>query len=319
MLAFYIALSLSVSFLCSLLEAIILSVSPSYLTSLKATNPKLYAKVSDLKEDIEKPLASILSFNTIAHTIGAAGAGAEAQKAFGSEILTVFSILLTLAILFLSEIIPKSIGAGSWRALLPFAVKVLRPMIFLSAPLVYVSQILGRFFQGEKEVVSREEIKALADIGLSDGVLSEHEHRSLKGLVKFSKLKLKDVISKKEEVKSLTYDMNIEIAYNEIQEHSYSRIIVFGVDKDDLRGYVMRNEIQRMYIEGYLKENLNTLIKPILRLPHDISTQNLFHRLLKRREHISAVIDDHGQFMGIITLEDLIEHMLDLEIFDEFD
>ncbi|MAX67317.1 MAG: CNNM domain-containing protein [Bacteriovoracaceae bacterium] len=317
MLVFYITLSLCVSFLCSLLEAVILSVSPSYLSSLKSTKPKLYAKVSDLKEDIEKPLASILSFNTVAHTIGAAGAGAEAQKAFGSEVLTIFSILLTLAILFLSEIIPKSIGASSWRSLLPFSVKILKPMIFLSTPLVYISQKLTKMFQGKKEAISREEINALADIGLSDGVLHEDEHRALKGLVTFSKLRLDEVLRPKSVVKGLFVDTPIQEAYNEIQNYPYSRVLIYGINQDDIKGYVMRSDLQKAYIEK--ETQLKELIKPILIQPQEASVRNLFHRLLKRREHISAVIDDSGSFIGIITLEDLIEKMLGLEIFDEFD
>ncbi len=317
MLVFYISLSLGVSFLCSMLEAVILSVTPSYLESLKEAKPKLYAQLSDFKDDIEKPLASILSFNTIAHTVGAAGAGAEAQKAFGNEALTIFSVVLTLAILFLSEIIPKSIGHSNWRTLLPFSVKILKPMILLSAPLVIVSRALSRLFHKEKETISRDEIKAIADMGFMDGVLSEDEHRSLKGLVQFNKITLGEVITPKEKVAGLKYDMSIDEAYEEIQKHSYSRIIIFGSTIEDVKGYVLRSHIQKAYIEQ--NDCLKDITKPILIQEDKISVQKLFSRLLQRREHMSAVISDDASFIGIITLEDLIEKMLGFEIFDEFD
>lgn len=317
MLAFYISLSLGVSFLCSMLEAVILSVTPSYLGSLKESKPKLYEQLSDFKDDIEKPLASILSFNTIAHTIGAAGAGAEAQKTFGNEALTVFSIVLTLAILFLSEIIPKSIGHSNWRTLLPLSVKILKPMIILSTPLVFVSRLLSRLFQKEKESISRDEIKAIADMGLNDGILSEDEHRSLKGLVQFSKIKLGEVITPKEKVKGLRYDTSIEDAYQQIQGHSFTRIIIFGNTRDDVKGYVIRSDLQRAYINK--DESLKDITKPMLIQQENVSVQNLYKRLLTRREHMSAVIAEDASFMGIITLEDLIEEMLGYEIFDESD
>jgi len=317
MLAFYISLSLGVSFLCSMLEAVILSVTPSYLGSLKESKPKLYEQLSDFKDDIEKPLASILSFNTIAHTIGAAGAGAEAQKTFGNEALTVFSIVLTLAILFLSEIIPKSIGHSNWRTLLPLSVRILKPMILLSTPLVFVSRLLSRLFQKEKESISRDEIKAIADMGFVDGVLSEDEHKALKGLVQFNKITLKEVITSKDKVKGLVYDTPIKDAYRESLSHSFSRIIVFGNTKDDIKGYVMRSDLQNAYIQN--EETLKDITKPMLIQEDNVSVQKLFRRLLKRREHMAAVIAEDASFIGIITLEDMIEKMLGFEIFDEFD
>lgn len=317
MLVFYISLSLGVSFLCSMLEAVILSVTPSYLGSLKSSKPKLYEQLKDIKNDIEKPLASILSFNTIAHTIGAAGAGAEAQKTFGNEVLTLFSIILTLAILFLSEIIPKSIGHSNWKSLLPLTVRVLKPMIFISSPLIFISRGLSRLFQKEKDSVSREEIQAIADIGFMDGVLSVEEHRSLKGLVQFNKIKLGEVITPKEKVAGLQYDSSIEEAYQDIQKHTFTRIIIFGSAKDDIKGYIIRSDLQKAFIEN--KSSLKEITKPILIQEDKVSVQKLFKRLLLRREHMSAVIAEDASFIGIITLEDLIEKMLGFEIFDESD
>ena len=185
LLIFFILLSIGVSFLCSMLEAVILSVTPSYLASLRENKPRLFERVQHLKSDIEKPLASILTFNTVAHTIGAAGAGAEVQRIFGSEVFALFSALLTFAILFFSEIIPKSIGAGSWKTLLPVSARILGPMIFISYPLVWLSEKVSLLFKTGREGVSRDEIAAMADIGLNDGALARKLGRNQGGFGAF--------------------------------------------------------------------------------------------------------------------------------------
>ncbi len=302
-----------------MLEAVILSVTPSYLESLKGKSPKLYEKVSSLKGDIETPLASILSFNTIAHTIGAAGAGAEAQRLFGNEILAAFSAILTLVILVFSEIIPKSMGASRWRQLLPFTVSLLRPMVILSYPLVWMSQKLSKLIKGKDEsTISREEISAIADVGFNEGVIGDSEHRSLKNLMKFQKIKVKDILIPKEKVSSLEYKMTLDEAYYAAMKVPFSRLVVFGHNQNDIRGYVMKNRLLQTKIEAKAAE-LEHLIEPILILPDDTLVHLLFRRLLDRKKHISAIVNESGDFIGIVTLEDLIETMLGLDIMDEFD
>lgn len=319
MLAFYILLSVLVSFLCSMLEAVILSVTPSYLLSIKANNKSLYDKISYLKKDIEKPLASILTFNTIAHTIGAAGAGAEAQKLWGNEYLAVFSAVLTFIILFFSEIIPKSIGARSWKFLLPYSNLLLKPMIILSYPIVAFSTIISNFIKGKsKDRISRAEIPALAEIGLKDGVISENEYKAMNSLLKFSDVKLGDILKPFSEVAGVRADQDIPEAYQEIQKNTYSRLIVFGVDNNDIKGYVMRKNILQSYIEKK-SVKIFDIKQNILILPENTSGNVLFKRLLSMKVHIAAVINEAGDFLGIVTLEDLIESILGQSIYDEFD
>lgn len=307
-----------VSFLCSMLEAVILSVTPSYLASLKSKNPGLYKRVEHLKSDIEKSLASILTFNTVAHTIGAAGAGAQAQKLFGSDVLAVFSALLTFAILFFSEIIPKSIGAGSWKTLLPVSARILGPMIFVSYPVVWLSERVSSLFKNEQTGISRDEIAAMADIGLSDGALKKSEHRALKGLIKFEKVKPDDILIASENVETLSESMTVNEAYDRIQTHPFSRIIVTGSSHDEIAGYVLRTKLLKAYIEKS-EQTVGDVTLPLLSLPDNSLLPSIFQKLLTRREHICAIKDRDGKFTGIITLEDLIEHMLDLEIYDEQD
>lgn len=317
LLIFFVLLSIGVSFVCSMLEAIILSVTPSYLESLAKSRPKLYEQVKSLKDDIEKPLASILSFNTIAHTIGAAGAGAEAQRIFGSEVLAIFSAILTFAILFFSEIIPKSIGASSWKRLLPLSVKILKPMLFLSYPLVWLSEKISSLFKSGPHVVSREEIAAMTDLGLNDGALKTTEHKVLKSVIKFEKIKAIDVMTPKTKVKSIRENDSIKDAYQLIQKHAFSRIIV--LDQNDMAvGYTLRVYLQASYIDKD-KKYIREITKPILKLPESVALTVLFQKLLQRREHICVIEGAKGGFLGLITLEDLMEHMLGLDIYDEQD
>jgi CBS domain containing-hemolysin-like protein len=319
MLAFYILLSVLVSFICSMLEAVILSVTPSFLTSLRDKDAKLYKKISYLKEDIEKPLASILTFNTIAHTIGAAGAGAEAQKLWGNEYLAAFSAILTFIILFFSEIIPKSIGAKSWKSLLPISYYILKPMIVLSLPVVWISTKLSKLIKGDGGVdISRDEIPALAELGLQAGVIQKDEYQSLKAVINFSKVKIGDLITPVEKVEGFLYSKHIPEAYEDLSRHTFSRLIVFGVTKDDVKGFVMRKDILQAHINNKTDRVIDYM-KNILILPDKISARELFRRLLKMKVHIAAVIDDNGSFLGIVTLEDLIENALGHDIYDEFD
>ncbi len=319
MLIFYVSLSVLVSFLCSMLEAVILSVTPSYLLSIKDKKPELYKKINYLKTDIEKPLASILTFNTIAHTIGAAGAGAEAQRIWGNEYLAIFSAVLTFIILFFSEIIPKSIGARSWKFLLPFCNFLLRPMIFLSYPIVVFSTVISDFIKGDKKsTISRDEIPALAEIGLKDGVIAENELKILKSLLRFSEVKLRDVLMPVEKVAGVSAELKITEAYNEIQKNNFSRLIVFGSDRNDVKGYILRKNILQAYIEES-DLSVSDLKQRILILPENTSGHRLFERLLAMKVHIAAVIDENGSFIGVVTLEDLIEKILDRPIYDEFD
>lgn len=319
LLVFFIALSLCVSFLCSLLEAALLSITPTYLESLKVSKPKLYVRLSFLKTDIDRPLAAILSFNTIAHTIGAAGAGAQAQLLFGSEVLAIFSAILTLAILIFSEIIPKSIGATYWKGLMGFTGSILPVMIWTSLPLVWMSELLTKFFKSpHASQVSREEISAVADIGLHDGVIEKAEHQFLKNLMLFRNIRIKQVRTPKAEVYGLHAGDSVDDAFKKDSENDYSRIPLFGVDEDDLRGYVLRNQMLRTKAMG-LNPILSELSKPMLIVAENLTVNKLFFKLLERREHIAAVINENGQFSGIITMEDLIETMLGLEIMDELD
>lgn len=313
----YIALSISVSFLCSILEAVALSLTPSYMYSLKKSNPVIFAKLSPLLSNIERPLGAILSLNTVAHTIGAAGAGAQAQKIFGNEFLTLFSILLTLGILVLSEILPKSIGARYWKNLTSFAAFILPPMITLTLPLVWLSEKLSSLIKGDStEVISRNELDAMADLALSHGSLEKNEHLFLKRLMKFRDIQAASIMTPFEKVFCLPLSTTVDEAFKLEPNKPYSRIPVFGVGQDDIKGYVLKNRILRAKAND-TNPTLAELYQPMLLVLENTEVRQLMFRLIERREHIAGVINEEGQFVGIITLEDIIENLLGIAIEDE--
>ena len=197
LLVVYIALAIGVSFLCSIMEAVLLSVTPAFIGAMEAEKPAAAQRLRELKDDVDRPLAAILTLNTVAHTIGAAGAGAEAAAYFGNAAIGVFSALLTLGILVFSEIIPKTLGAVYWRGLAAPVSRMLKPLIYLLYPLVLMSQWFARLLtRGEKEGdVSREELAALADIGADQGVFDGQEARIFKSLLQFESLRVSDVMT----------------------------------------------------------------------------------------------------------------------------
>jgi CBS domain containing-hemolysin-like protein len=294
-------------------------MTPNYLESIKDVSPKLFQTLNPLRENIEKPLASILTINTFAHTIGAAGAGAQAQYIFGNEWISIFSILLTLAILFFSEIIPKSIGANYWKSLTPFASALLPPMIFITFPVVYISGVISKVFSSKgPEKISRAEIKSIVKIGLRDGALELGEYNILKQLMEFKDIKAIEVMTKTKFVISLNMNMTSSELSDQIVNIKNSRLPIYGVNHNDIKGYILRSELLN---ELALKKEirLHRLLKPILIVPTYVYLKTLFFRLLERKEHICAVVDDYGTFVGIVTLENIIEALLGLEIIDEFD
>lgn len=318
-LALFVAVAIILSFLCSILEAVILSCTPSYVESLKEKSPQAYRRIQSLHSNIERPLAAILTVNTFAHTIGATGAGAQAQLVFDNKWITVFSIVLTLAILFLSEILPKSIGARYWKSLLSFSAWILPKLIIVSYPLVVISEWMSRFIKGKKvPKISREEVQAFTNIGLNDGTLSLMEHNIFKNIINFPQIKIQEVMTKAQMVVGFSEDSTTEEIFGDVEKTPYSRLLLFGNDQNEVSGYVLRDDI--LLVKALDKTiPLKNLMKPMMKVPSAQNLRAVFLRMLKRRQHIAAVLDDQNQFVGIISLEDLLENLLDYDIIDELD
>ena len=319
LLILYVSLAIGVSFLCSVLEAVLLSVSPAYMGTLSATKPKVADRLRSLKADVERPLAAILSLNTVAHTIGAAGAGAEAAAYYGEASIGVFSAVLTLGILVLSEIIPKTLGAVYWRGLAPLVARILPFLIWITIPLVWLSQGITKLIaRGEKEgQVSREELAALAQIGTDEGVFDETEGRILRSLFRFRELTAGDVMTPRTVIVAHADTTPLsEIAQGDLR---FSRLPVYGSDRDDITGFVLKDEVLSAVAEGRGDEPASVLARDLLTVPDTLPLPDLFDQLLERREHLALVVGKYGGTAGVASVEDVIETLLGLEIQDESD
>ena len=321
LLVIYIAIAVGASFLCSILEAVLLSVSPSYLGALKERDPALGAKLQGLQDDIDRPLAAILTLNTIAHTIGAAGAGAQAAKVFGDASLTIFSIILTLIILFASEIIPKTLGATYWKSLVPFVTRTLPPLIWILWPLVKVSQWLSKLVSGGKPKgqVTREEIAALADVGRQQGVVGEQHSKIVRNLLRFHMLTVEDVMTPRTVVEALDQNEAIGDVVNRLDDVRFSRLPIYEETIDNITGVVLKTDIMAAALKRKRRSKVSTLRREATRVPTDMSLEDFFELLLEEGVHLAVVTDQYGGFDGVATMEDVVETLLGLEILDEAD
>ncbi len=322
LLFLYLALAIGVSFLCSILEAVLLSVNPSYIAMLEREGRSSAPKLRDLKDDIDRPLSAILSLNTIAHTVGAAGVGAQAQIVYGEAYVTITSIVLTLLILVLSEIIPKTLGATYWRTLAPLSASLLRGMIVVLYPFVLLSQgitILLARKGAEHPSISREEIGAMAELGAEEGVVEEEESQIFKNLIRFSQLRVKDIMTPRIVVMDFNEEQTVGEIYEEIDELRFSRLPVYGENRDDVTGYVLKNDLLIHVARDEIDIKLKELKREVLIVPEMLSLRDLFERLLENQEHIAVAVDEYGGFSGVVSMEDVVETLLGMEIVDEVD
>jgi CBS domain containing-hemolysin-like protein len=321
LLILYVLLALGVSFACSVMEAVLLSVTPGYIGALEREDPPAGERLRELKEEIERPLAAILTLNTIAHTVGAAGAGAQAAIVFGSAAVGVFSAVLTFAILIFSEIIPKTLGASYWRRIAPPVARLLPPLVWLVWPLVLLALWLDRLLsrEGEAATVSREEIAAMAEEGRRVGVVRESESQILERLFLFGELRAHDVMTPRTVVFALPAEATLEEVLEEHETLRFSRIPVYRGEPGELEGYVLKDEVLRRTASGEGDTRLAELRRDFLVVPETLALPEVFERLVEEGELISLVVNEHGAVEGIVTMEDVIETILGREIVDEAD
>lgn len=322
LLLVYVLLALFFSFLCSVAEAVLLSITPSYIAEMRARNPKLADRLQALKgEGIDRSLAAILTVNTIAHTVGAIGAGAKATSVFGDAWFGVFSAVMTLLILFLSEIVPKTIGAVHWRRLSGFTATYVNLLIKLTYPLIVVSELLTRLIaRGQKvHVFSRDEFVAMADIGHKSGQIDERESKIIRNLFRFKALTAEDIMTPRTVMVALQEEQTVGEAYENGGRIPYSRLPLYGKDKDDVHGFVLREDILVAHLQGHDEAPVSTLRRDLLSVPASSALSGLMDALLKRRQHMAVVVGEFGETRGLVTLEDLVETLLGEEIMDEGD
>lgn len=317
----YLFIALFTSFLCSIMEAVLLSTPVSYLRSAMDTGQPKAAKMLKLKENIDKPLSAILSLNTVAHTIGAAGVGAQAIVVFGEAYFGVVSAVLTLLILVITEIIPKTLGANYNKALVGPSATIIQLMIVITYPLVWLSSKITNMLANNTEefTTSREEISALASIGTQEGIFADKENKIIQNLIKLKSLKIKEVMTPRIVVVTANEEMTLKDFLRNKEFLHFSRIPIFEENKDNITGYVFRELVFEKLAEDQFDLKLKDIKREILHFHENITLFDAWDVMLTKKEHISLVIDEYGGMDGIATLEDIIEALLGFEIVDEKD
>tara|TARA_E500000331_G_scaffold275813_1_gene268291 strand:- start:826 stop:1860 length:1035 start_codon:yes stop_codon:yes gene_type:complete len=320
-LIFYLFLALFVSFICSLTESVLLSTPQSFLITIR-DKEKWANSFLKFKSHIDKPLSAILSLNTVAHTIGAAGVGVEATKLFGEASLGLVSAILTILILVITEIIPKTIGARYWKSLAKLTLNIINIMLFITYPLVIFSTKITKLITNNKKenITSREEISALAQIGTNQGVFSENENKIIQNILRLQKIKVTQIMTPRVVVTSINENLTLADFQNDKKYLNFSRIPTYSKQNEKITGYVFLQDILE---EISAQKNHNLLIKKfkrnVLTIPSSITVYNLWEKMLEEKEHISIVVDEYGGLSGITTMEDVIETLIGLEITDEND
>ena len=321
LLVIYVLVALVFSFLCSIAEAVLLSVTTPYVVLLERRCQPAGKVLRKLKAHINEPLTAILTLNTIAHTIGAAGAGAQVAAVFGNVYLGAASVILTLLILFLSEIIPKTLGAHHWRALAPATAYGLKFLVWLLYPFVRVTARMTRGLSEGPRLsgFSRQEFAVMAELSAEEGQLAERESEVLKNLLLLRETRVKDAMTPRPVVFSLAESITVGAFFDEYAAVRFSRIPLYRDDRDQVDGFVLRSDLLLAHARGEVDTPLAHFKRSLPVLPESLSLAQAFNRLLRVRAHIVQVVDEYGCLAGILTLEDIIETLLGLEIVDEGD
>lgn len=314
-------MALFVSFTCSIMESVLLSVPVSYLRVKVEDGMKSAIEFIKLKQNIDKPLAAILSLNTVAHTVGAAGVGAQATIVFGDAYFGIVSAILTLLILVFTEIIPKTIGANFSKELIGIAVKTIKIMVIITYPLVILSSFLTKVFsrKNAEKSISREEIASLAHIGQNEGVFAEKESKIIQNLIKMNTIKITQILTPRVVAVIANSDMTLKEFFNNKEYLRFSRIPIFSNDRDNIIGYIIRESVFEKLTEEKFDMKLRELKRDIIIFPESISLYSAWDELLRKKEHIAIVVDEYGGMAGVVTSEDIIETIFGFEIMDEKD
>ena len=320
-LLLYLALALGVSFICSLAEAVLLRVTRSYVTMLEQKGVRGAKLLAELRSDIESPLSAILTLNTIAHTVGAVGVGAQAAKLYGDQYVAAISAILTLLVLILSEIIPKTIGAYYWKRLAIFIAFFLKYLTIALYPFVWISKkiTLSIAEKPQSSDFNREEFAAMAGVGKKEGHLTEQEARIIKNLFNLRETRVSDAMTPQSVVFSIPESMTVREYFSDHSSVRFSRIPVYTESPDQVVGFVLRSDLlmalankdDESAVANYKRECLTLLDKTSL-----LSALDLF---LEKGAQIMLVVNEYGSTRGVITLEDILETLTGLEIVDEGD
>ena len=317
--------------MCSIWEAVLLSITPAYINRQAQEGTAIGLQLQEYKEDIDRPLSAILTLNTIAHTIGAIGVGAQAGKIFGANSIalgplslsyeSIIAGLMTFAILILSEIIPKTIGANLWKELAPFTVKSLKVLMWILAPFIWLSNLITKNLKSDKDksVFSKADLSALTTASEESGVLAQSESTIIRNLLTFEEVTVRDVMTPRTVMKKANEEQTLMDFYKNNQPLQFSRIPIFRKSDDHITGFVLKDDLLQELVEDRDSKKLKELTREILSVRGDTPLPVLFKTLTEKRHHIAIVVDSYGSLVGIVTMEDVFETLLGQEITDESD
>ena len=326
LLIFYGVISIFFSFLCSILEAVLLSVTPTFLNLRKQEGKHYATSLEGLKKDVDRPLIAILTLNTIAHTVGAILVGKEAEGLYGNGDgygVFIVSAVMTILILVASEIIPKTIGATYWKSLANFTTKALKVLIFPLkwTGLLWLMQLTTKLIggKGHGSVLSREGFLVMADMAHEEGVFEGNESKIIKNLLTFKEVFAKDVMTPRTVMKTQNQNTTVETFFNKNINVRFSRIPLYSDTEDNIKGLVLKDDVFKEMALGNGSKKLGELRRDIIIIDRNLPIPTLFEQLVETRNHMALVVDEYGSVSGLVTMEDVIETLLGLEIMDESD
>ncbi len=332
LLIIYAVVSIFFSFLCSILEAVLLSITPTFIKMKEQEGASYVDTLRELKADVDKPLIAILTLNTLAHTVGAILVGVQAEAMVGDgyrshvlgiPLVGVVSAIMTVLILVVSEIIPKTIGATYWQSLCGFTTSVLNYMVLILkyTGILWLLQLTTKAIgkSAHMNSMTREEFVAITETAHEEGIFESSESQYIKGLMNFNSILVKDVMTPRSVMFMAQQDTKIKDFFDANQELRFSRIPIYGENRDDVKGYVLKDHILADIIYDKPAETLKDLKRELTIVPVELPIPQLFEKMIATKEHMALVVDDYGNVQGVATMEDVIETMLGLEIMDESD
>ncbi len=317
----FFLLAVLVSFFCSFFESVLLSISDTDIEIAIHDKKKYGRQIKKLKEDIDKPLSAILTLNTFANTLGAAGVGAQAHLIWGDNIVTLISVILTLTILFFSEITPKMIGATYTKELAPYIVPVIPILLVLMYPFVMISKIIAQAFRKSEDnsIFSRKNLSTFAEVSMNEGILKESEKKIIQNILGFQLSTVKAIMTPRIVLHAENETKTIEEYYNSHSSFPFRRILLYKDSIDNITGFVLKDEVLQSMIENKKTGELSSIKREIAITYESTKLIELFQLLIENNEHIALVLDEYGVSAGIVTIEDLIETLIGQEIMDETD
>ena len=331
LLFLFLLLSIGVSFLCSILEAVLLSITPSFIRKQEKLKPSLFKDLNLFKEDIDRPLSAILTLNTIAHTVGAIGVGVQANHVFGETMVdfylftlsaeSIIATLMTLGILILSEIIPKTLGANNWQRLAASSVSILKFMIKVLTPLVWLSQRITKGMKNEKNrsVLSRSDLAAMTRAVSEDGDINHSESLLIRNVLNLPNKRIEDIMTPRKVMFSAIVTDTLQEVYNEERFSQFSRIPIFDEEKEAVVGMVLKSDLLSQLIAGHKDMKVGELKRELKTIQEKELLGEFFKEGQRNKEHMYVVQDQYKSVTGLVTLEDVLETILGYEILDETD